>query len=141
MPSIATTFRSLNSLLPAQVRVLELARAVPDFHARYSPMSKTYEYIVQQGPVLDPFQRAFTLHVAAELNVEAMQEGARQLEGLHDFSAYANSSPIKETDPVRHILRFDICRQVWPVKWSATGSAAIVMCVSICLCQARGHED
>src|SRR5262249_49805988 len=59
-----------------------------DFHARFDARAKTYRYQIRNGPVASPFERAFVWHVPQALDVHAMDEAARVLEGTHDFAAF-----------------------------------------------------
>jgi tRNA pseudouridine38-40 synthase len=84
----AELLRALNALLPPAVRVVEVARAPDDFHARFSARAKTYEYRLFLGPVLPPFERYWVWHVPEALDLAAMRRAARPLVGRHDFAAF-----------------------------------------------------
>ena len=43
--------KGINSMLPADIRLLDVAEADPDFHARRSARAKTYQYHITMGPV------------------------------------------------------------------------------------------
>jgi tRNA pseudouridine38-40 synthase len=84
-----TLMRAVNSRLPASVRVVDAAEAVPGFHARFDARSKTYCYRIWNGEVMSPFERAFAWHVPSPvLDVAAMASAAATLEGRHDFAAF-----------------------------------------------------
>jgi tRNA pseudouridine38-40 synthase len=87
----AVILRALNGMLPPDVRVLGVEDAAADFHARYNASGKVYEYRIWQGGVQPPFARAWSWHVPRDLDVEAMDGGARALEGRHDFAAFQSS--------------------------------------------------
>ena len=70
--SCTTLQRAFNSVLPVDVRVVAVEDAAPDFHARFSAVSKTYEYRIVQGPFVSPFDQRFVWHVTGKLDVEAM---------------------------------------------------------------------
>lgn len=97
----------LNSLLPADLRVLEAQDAEPSFHARFSTLSKTYLYRIQNGRVALPLQRRTSWHVKAPLDVEAMREAASYLYGRHDFSAF-RASGCDADSPVRTVIRCEV---------------------------------
>ena len=46
---------ALNSLLPPSVRVIRAEEVDDGFHSRYSVVSKTYRYLIQNSPIADPF--------------------------------------------------------------------------------------
>ena len=80
--------RSLNAKLPEEIRVRS-AEGVPSaFHARYDATSKRYRYRIFNGDVLSPFERKYLWHVWGPLDVPAMAEAARYVEGRHDFAAF-----------------------------------------------------
>lgn len=100
---------ALNGILPSDIRVREVAPALPEFHARFSAKGKIYRYSIYNGTVMDPFQRHHVYHSVYELNVGAMVEGAKYFVGKHDFSAFANA--IRNDgirDPLKSISRFDV---------------------------------
>jgi len=99
-----TVFRSLNAQLPADVRVLAVEEAAPEFHARFSARRKTYRYQIAQAPTASPFERAFAWHVPDPLDVPAMDTAAAALVGTHDFAAF-QSTGSPGTTTVRTIVR------------------------------------
>ena len=79
-------WRRLESLLPATIAVQDIIPVTEDAHARFSALSRTYEYHVSL--VRDPFaQRQATL-VAPGLDLEAMNQAAALLFGRHDFASF-----------------------------------------------------
>jgi len=95
--------RALNARLPDAVRVLAAAEVPPSFNPRFGARAKTYHYRIWNGEVISPFERRYAWHLAGALNVDAMREAARLLEGTHDFAAFqAAGSETKTT--VREIL-------------------------------------
>ena len=94
---------ALNGNLPREIRVLRCARARADFHARFSAKGKIYVYRVWNGAVLSPFELRRAWHVPGALDPEAMREGAKALEGKHDFKAFAANRRKPEQDTVRTI--------------------------------------
>lgn len=104
------TQRSLNGILPPEIRVLEI-EAVPDsFHARYSAVRKIYRYNINLGPIASPFQRSYAWHFPYPFSYGPLKEGAKLLTGTHDFCSFANVrvGGENETDTVRTIYRIDI---------------------------------
>jgi tRNA pseudouridine38-40 synthase len=80
--------RALNARLPERVRVWLAERVPSTFHARFAARAKSYRYHICNGPVLSPFDRQYAWHIAGALDVDAMSEAARRLEGRHDFAAF-----------------------------------------------------
>jgi tRNA pseudouridine38-40 synthase len=91
--------QAMNAHLPRTIRVLNAAAVHPEFHARFDARTKTYRYRIWHSPVMNPFERAFALHVIGPLNLEAMSAAARMLEGRHDFAAFqATGGTVKDTE-------------------------------------------
>jgi len=88
----AAWLRGANNHLPADVSVV-WAKVVDDsFHARFSAISRSYRYIIQNSEA-----RTATLHSKVtwhrrRLNISLLQEGANFLKGQHDFSSFRASS-------------------------------------------------
>jgi len=80
--------RALNANLPQDVRVMAVEWAPPDFHARYSAVSKTYRYTLCLGPVLSPFLSRYVHHFPFPLDLTAMQRALERIVGEHDFASF-----------------------------------------------------
>jgi tRNA pseudouridine38-40 synthase len=92
-----TLARALNAVLPDAVRVLGAEEAPEGFHARYAARAKTYRYLIHNGSPAGPFSRGYAWHVPAALDVSAMSEAARFLEGERDFSALRGAGSTTKT--------------------------------------------
>lgn len=88
--------RSLNAVLPGDIRIVRLVTVPSDFHAQFAARQKVYWYRIWNSSVIHPFWRAFALHTPRPLDVTAMAEGASHLVGLHNFRAFAASSTTVE---------------------------------------------
>ena len=124
---VADLFRlqkSLNGLLPPDIRVLALAEASPDFHARYSAISKEYHYHLHLDPTTDPFKRLYAYHDYSPLDLEKMKAAAELFVGTHDFSSFANkaSEGSAGKNPVRTILRLDLCPEPGGIRLEFEGN-------------------
>lgn len=92
--------RGLNSLLPDSIAV-RWARAVPpEFHARFSAVARTYQYILYVAPVRSAHLAGRTGWSYYPLDLAAMQSAGRCFVGRHDFSALRSAqcqakSPVK----------------------------------------------
>jgi tRNA pseudouridine38-40 synthase len=90
--------RAVNSLLPADVAVTAVEDAGPDFHPRYSAISKAYAYAIYISPVKNPLFSRYALHVKRSLDFEAMKEAAHFFLGEHDFASFMGvGTPVKST--------------------------------------------
>jgi tRNA pseudouridine38-40 synthase len=93
---------ALNYLLPHDIRVLESREVPPDFHARYSAVSKTYRYRILNRREPTALYRNHAWHVNRPLNVARMKRAVAFLVGKHDFSAFRGAGCTART-PVRTI--------------------------------------
>ncbi len=84
--------KSLNGVLPWDIRVLRLSLAPSDFHARKWALKKRYRYRIYNGQVLSPFLAGYVHHVTRRLDFERMQRAAPLLIGSHNFRSFAASS-------------------------------------------------
>jgi tRNA pseudouridine38-40 synthase len=96
-------WRALNAVLPADIAFLQIGEAAPDFHPRYDARSRRYRYTVYNAPVRWPLILRYSLHVAAALDIVAMDRAAQLLVGEHDFAAFGQP-PKQGGITVRHVL-------------------------------------
>jgi len=99
--------RGVNALLPDAMAVLWSQEVKPDFHARYSALSRTYRYELLNRPVRAALSAHYVGWFHLPLDVEKMREAAALLVGEHDFSAF-RSSECQAKTPVRNIHSFEI---------------------------------
>lgn len=90
--------RAINAILPKDVRVLDATPVPEEFHARYSARSKTYEYVLWHEPDYCLPQRNRFVWACGPVDFAAMEAGAGELLGEHDFAAFQNvGTPVKST--------------------------------------------
>lgn len=80
---------AINGNLARDARVLFVAFAPEDFHARYSAVSKTYCYRLVHGGVISPFWTRFAHHEARPLDLDRMRRCAEKFIGEHDWTAFS----------------------------------------------------
>ncbi len=85
--------RALNDILPASIRVLEVAEADAEFHARKSARAKTYRYRILRAAICPPFLARYVWHYPYPLDEAAMMAAAGVVEGEHDFTSFAAVDP------------------------------------------------
>ncbi len=103
--------QALNSLLPADIRVLKVGRTTREFHARRSAVSKEYRYLIWNDKLLPPFLRYYRMHVRVPLNLPAMRSAAALLEGRHDFAAFtANPNRLVEST-IRELYKLQVTQK------------------------------
>jgi tRNA pseudouridine38-40 synthase len=117
----ANFVKALNDNLPASVRVLEVAEAASDFHARYSAKAKTYRYRIHRAGICPPFLARYVWHYPFPLDEAAMTHAAGELEGEHDFTSFAAVDPERgqEGFPVSNV------RTIFSSNWQRQGDELV----------------
>jgi tRNA pseudouridine38-40 synthase len=101
-----TLLRRLAGLLPADVRVFAARAEPPGFDARFSALSRRYEYRVTDAPYgANPLRRHDTLAWPRPLDLGPLNAAAAGLRGHHDFAAYCRRKEHATT--VRAVSRLD----------------------------------
>jgi tRNA pseudouridine38-40 synthase len=80
--------RALNAVLPADVAVMQLGLAEPDWHPRFSAIRRYYRYTVLNQPLRSPLERRYAHLVTEPLDVGALQAAAEIVVGQHDFASF-----------------------------------------------------
>lgn len=102
--------RGLNSILPVDVALVEVAEAAPDFDARFSARGKVYRYTVFNHMVRSPRHARVAWHVRRALDMAAIRQAAALLVGEHDFRAFRAADCERRTTR-RIVRRLDVDRQ------------------------------
>jgi len=97
--------RALNALLLPAIRIVSSEEVGPDFHARWSAISKTYRYRLYRGKVVPPALWRYVLHYPFPLDEDAMRIAASRFVGPHDFAAFAASTGSEDDDRERSTVR------------------------------------
>lgn len=103
---------SLNSLLPDSIRIIHVEMAPDSFHPTLDCKEKEYHYWICNSPVQLPQNRFYSWHVHQPLDLDTMEESAKQLVGRHDFAAFCNA--LNETEyesTIREITALNLIRQ------------------------------
>ncbi len=89
------------------VVVLHIEQVALQFHARFSAISRTYQYhiINRRSPLALDNHRAW--HVINKLDGEAMRDAAQHLIGHYDFSAF-RAAECQGNSPFKTLTKFDI---------------------------------
>ena len=97
--------KALNDILPAAVRVLEVAEVPAEFHARHSAKAKTYRYRIYRGAICPPFLARYVWHYPYSLNEQALAAAAPLVIGEKDFTSFAAVDPERGKDggPVSNV--------------------------------------
>ena len=98
--------RRLAKLLPEDVRVHDCQQAPEGFDARFSALERHYVYRITTHPRgALPTRARDTAVWPKPVDIEAMQQAAEQLVGLHDFAAFCKAKPHATT--IRDLMSFE----------------------------------
>ncbi len=103
--------RAANAHLRGKPVAVIQSREVPaTFHARFSALSRSYEYlmIIRPAPLVLETHRAWWYH--SPLDLDTMREAAALLLGTHDFSSF-RASECQAKSPVKSLDVLDISTQ------------------------------
>ena len=85
--------RAINSRLPSDICLLDVAEAAGSFHARHDAVARTYMYQVSGRRTA--FFKKYVWWVKEPLDTAAMARAARLLIGRHDFRAFRADDPTR----------------------------------------------
>ena len=98
--------RKLAGLLPLDVRVHAATEVPPEFDARFSALSRRYEYRVTDAVSgASPLRRHDTVAWARPLDLDALNAAAEGLVGEHDYAAFCRRKEHATT--IRAVNRLD----------------------------------
>lgn len=100
---------SLNSLLPAEIRILEVELVPTDFHPTTDALGKEYRYYVDLGSLQLPFDTAHAFHFPYAVDVQLMQQAIPHIVGKRDFAAFTNTKETRE-ETVRELTEILIAQ-------------------------------
>ena len=77
----------LNRILPSDISIENCFVVSNDFHARYSAVSRTYEYRIIQNK--SPFLEDYSSLITQDLDLELMNTCASMLKNYQDFTSFS----------------------------------------------------
>jgi tRNA pseudouridine38-40 synthase len=95
---------------PHPVAILACDEVSEDWHARFSCLSRHYEYriVTRRAPLT--WEKGLAWRIPGPLDVAAMQAGAAYLVGRHDFTTF-RSAHCQADSPVRTLDRLDVVHE------------------------------
>jgi len=77
----------LNNFLPADIVIFDIYKVNPDFHTRFSAVSRTYKYYISL--VKNPFGEKTSYYCIGDLDIEAMKKACLFLFDHKDFTSFS----------------------------------------------------
>ncbi len=102
--------RGVNAHLPEGVSVLWARRVPAEFDARRSALERTYRYILLNRAVRPALMAGRVGWIFGELDMAAMAEAGRLLQGTHDFTSF-RAAECQANTPVRTMHRVALSRR------------------------------
>lgn len=84
----------LNSMMPLDVVIKDVAIVPETFHAQFSTVGKRYGYRVSRTRFTDPFKRFYTGHYPYQLDLGRIETAIQDVVGTHDFTSFAASGGV-----------------------------------------------
>lgn len=97
----------LRGYLPEDIGVISVEEADLRFHSRLSATTKVYRYRIWRSEDPCVFQRKYVWTMTEPLDLAAMNEAARLLEGTHDFRSFCSNKHMKKSS-VRRLDSIEI---------------------------------
>lgn len=99
--------RALNGNIPEDIVIRDSEEAAEDFSARYSALSREYQYFISTSPTA--IVRKYSWQCAYKLDLEQMDRIASSIIGIHDFGSFCKS----DSDVDHH--RCEIFESDWSI--------------------------
>jgi tRNA pseudouridine38-40 synthase len=84
--------KALNSLLPQTIRIIKSDIVDNSFNARFHCIEKTYMYSIFRGKIITPFLYRYYLHYPYNIDINKMQQAAKNMLGERDFTSFTSKS-------------------------------------------------
>lgn len=90
--------RKLNTELPADINILRIAKAAPNFHSRHHAKARSYLYQISRRRTA--FGKRFVWWVREELDLDRMTKAIEIFQGMKDFRSFTADSPEEKSTRV-----------------------------------------
>lgn len=121
---------ALNFYLPNSISVYACREVDFDFHARYNAKGKEYIYIIYNGKYRNPFYENRAFYYPYPLNLDCINENAKDFVGVHDFSAFCSADSSVE-NKVREIYECKAEKNGDIIKFTVSGNGFLYNMVRI----------
>lgn len=101
--------RGTNSVLPPTVRVAWAKPVSTEFHARFSALSRRYQYVICDSLVEPAILSKQLTHTRLCLDIDAMHQAGQYLLGEHDFSSF-RAAGCQSRTPFREVIQISVKR-------------------------------
>ena len=109
--SLYSLRRSLNALTHEDITVRKVEEREPGFSARFDAQWREYHYHICLDDTPPLFMRDFSWFVNVDLDIPAMQQAARYLEGEHDFKSFCMAASAVGKPTCRNVHEISLSRE------------------------------
>lgn len=103
--------RGINSFLSCEdIQIIKVEEVDDYFHSRFSAKGKKYEYILNNEKYMHPKYRKYKGNTPYSLDISKIVEGAKILEGTHNFSSFTKNTIEDEVNLVRTINEITVTK-------------------------------
>lgn len=81
------SINKINNYLPNDIAISAIEECSDDFHARFSAIERSYEYIISTQK--DPFSKGYSWYLPNLLRIDLMQKAAQKLFDYTDFTSFS----------------------------------------------------
>lgn len=109
----------LNRILPQDIAVSKVVQVRDEAHARFDAKARTYHYWIYTQK--NPFQRQYATRITFPLNFERMNEAARYLLQVEDFTSFSKLHTDTKTN-ICHVMKaewIEMENDVWQFEITA----------------------
>jgi len=88
----------VNDELPADLNILEVEKAAPQFHSRHDALARVYLYQIARRRTA--FGKRYVWWIKDRLDVKKMEEAAKLFVGMKDFQSFTADDPEEKSTKV-----------------------------------------
>ncbi len=100
--------KALNATLPETILIRSLRKVPDSFHARFGAKSKWYRYTIWNSNIRPLAERQRVRWVYQRLDLRAMRQAARMLQGRHDFKPFQSAGSRDVGSTTRNLFQLTI---------------------------------
>jgi len=97
--------QKINDELPADINILEIEKASPQFHARHDAVARSYLYQISRRRTA--FGKKMVWWIKDQLDINRMKAAAELYVGMKDFQSFTADDPEEKSTKV-HIEKIEI---------------------------------
>ena len=112
--------RSLNDILPLDIRIREIAPVPDSFHARFSAKAKIYFYRMHLVSIHNPLYSLYSTHIHTPIDLTLMKKALSSFVGTHDFSSFAGAG-CGSKNPYKTLYRLEMISEAEGIRLEFEG--------------------